>query len=722
MINFRNIKHIFFIVAICLTILFSSYIYVFKDFIAPINYFFTYQTGNNNWQDYIHEHNLEPGKNIVIVEIDEKTINTLGGKSEYSMLTIEKDKYKELVTRLNKLSVKAIGFDIVFQNPDIYETDFAETMKNAGNVTIATLQPNAKNHQNGNVTIDNCSGNPDNLEDLICPDTPRAVYKDIRWGHIEAMSDIHKGIEKKQIGYDMSKFPMQTTIKFGRENINLRPWDAFVYTLPVAMIWDENSETVKNFKKNFLPNKNAVDGFFVMQPYFSEKNTNKQEKPYKSISMLDILEQDEVMLQKNYGELLKDAYVFVGEEGSILHDTFISPVTNSKLAGVYSHAFLLDGILQNKLLHKLDQNITYFLSIIITIIFVIIYFYLPKYFAPVLAFFSFFFTIFIARYSYDAWRTVFDIFPFLLASALITFPVTYSYKFFVVDKDKRQILHAFSRYLSPSVVNMIDANKINATLGGEKKELSILFSDIAGFTTISEKLSIKDLFALMTKYLSTMTNILINEKGTLDKYIGDAVMGFFGAPVDDPFHAVNACNTALKMRAALGGFNEMLISEWKETINFRVGIATGEVMVGNIGSEQQFNYTVLGDTVNLASRLEATGKEYGVSIIISAGTRLAIWNQFLLRELDYIAVKWKNEGVRIYELLGHTGDTIDMTAYSVYESALRLYREGKYLDAGRIFEKNAEIDPPSHVMMMRCVALIKWEMSLENGVYKMTHK
>ncbi len=727
MINFRNIKHIFFIIAICLTILFGSYKILFKDFLPKINYFFTYQTGKqtngeNTLQDFIYKHNLAPGKNIVIVEIDEETIDSLGGKSDYSMLTIGKDKYAKLVEIINSYGAKAIGFDIVFQNPDPeHEALFVETMKKYGNVTIGIAEPNVTNAQLGKTNIDICSGNTDDIESLTCPWTPRAIYRDIRWWNI-ANSNIIKHnlttqeIDAKYVGYNIMDYPMQNMLKFWWEEKVLRPRDGYIYTLPIAMLLHENNPIVSKLTREVF-SESPPKKVQILQPYFSESEASKQEKPYRSYSMKKILENP-----KEYADQFRDAYVIIWETGTLLHDTILSPVTGNYIPWMYAHAFLLDGILQDKLLSKLNESTVFFLSTIITILSVIIYFYLPKYFAPVFAIFAFLFTIFIARYSYDVWRVVFDIFPFLIGSSLVTFPVTYSYKFFVVDKDKRQILNAFSRYLSPSVVDMIDANQIDVTLGGEKKELSILFSDIAGFTTISEKLNIKDLFSLMTKYLSTMTNILINEKWTLDKYIGDAVMWFFGAPVDDPFHAVNACNTALKMRWALWDFNKMLVSEWKETINFRVGIATWEVLVGNIGSEQQFNYTVLWDTVNLASRLEATGKEYGVSIIIAASTRLAIWDQFLLRELDYIAVKWKNEGVRIYELLGRVGDDIDMTKYTVYESWLRLYREGKYLEAGRIFEKNAPIDPPSDVMMRRCVALIKWEMELENGVYKMTHK
>ncbi len=181
--------------------------------------------------------------------------------------------------------------------------------------------------------------------------------------------------------------------------------------------------------------------------------------------------------------------------------------------------------------------------------------------------------------------------------------------------------------------------EVDLTLGGEQREVTVFFSDIAGFTTISEALGTRDLFYLMSSYLSRMTDILIREGGTLDKYIGDAVMGFFGAPVTQLDHARRACQTALEMRKILPEFNKEIISRGMTSIEFRVGIATGDVMVGNIGSQDHFNYTVLGDTVNLASRLEATGKEYEVHIIISGGTHDQIGELFAVRELDTIAVK-----------------------------------------------------------------------------------
>lgn len=226
-------------------------------------------------------------------------------------------------------------------------------------------------------------------------------------------------------------------------------------------------------------------------------------------------------------------------------------------------------------------------------------------------------TLWISRYLYDAQRLLVDIFPLFLASGILTFPMTFIYRFFVVDREKRYIENAFGHYIDPKMVEMIDMEEVKMVLGGEQRELSVFFSDIAGFTTISEQLSPKDLFSLMSLYLSRMTDILKHEGGTLDKYIGDAVMGFFGAPVSQSDHAIRACRTAIAMRKALPDFNKEIVDRGILPLDFRIGIATGSIMVGNIGSEDHFNYTVLGDSVNLASRLEATGKEYQVHIIIS---------------------------------------------------------------------------------------------------------
>jgi len=200
-------------------------------------------------------------------------------------------------------------------------------------------------------------------------------------------------------------------------------------------------------------------------------------------------------------------------------------------------------------------------------------------------------------------------------------------------------------------------------------------------------------------------------------------MGFFGAPLVQEDHARRACQTALDMRSALPIFNADLVSRGIDPIDFRVGIASGEVLVGNIGSQDRFNYTVLGDTVNLASRLEATSKEYGTHIIVSEGTYTLVKEQFKFRKLDLLTVKGKNEAVGIYELIAPVGNLeIDTSWYDEYERAFALYADGEYLEAGKIWEAQMHIDPPSGVMAHRCHDILQGLLVVEGGVYHMTHK
>lgn len=294
------------------------------------------------------------------------------------------------------------------------------------------------------------------------------------------------------------------------------------------------------------------------------------------------------------------------------------------------------------MLARVSEEILFSVLIALVLLMTVTYFFIPKFLSPIIAIVSFLMIIWMSRYLYDRERILVDIFPIFLAGVL-PYIVTYIYRFFVVDREKRELQTNFGHYIDPEVVREIVEQDVPIELGGEKRELSILFSDIAGFTTLSEKLPPQDLFYLMTSYLSNMTDILIREGGTLDKYIGDAVMGFYGAPISHPDHAIRACRTALLMRERLPLFNADIVAHGLTPVDFRVGIATGEVMVGNIGSHDRFNYTVLGDTVNLASRLEGTGKEYHVHIIIAESARAQLTPEFFVRELDTIAVKGKAE-------------------------------------------------------------------------------
>ncbi len=418
-------------------------------------------------------------------------------------------------------------------------------------------------------------------------------------------------------------------------------------------------------------------------------------------------------------------YVFIGESGTIIHDQLVSPVNGRLMDGVESHAHFLDGILQKRYLQGYSMIHIGFASMIVLLIIMMtsIYMLSSKYKSLGIAILITIFLLWIGRYLYFAHAIVLEMLPLLLAGSILTFPITFIYRFFIVDREKRMLTSAFAHYIDPSLVAQIAEKADMIELGGESRELTILFSDIAGFTTLSEKLAVSDLFLLMSSYLSRMTDILTSHGGTLDKYIGDAVMGFFGAPVTLADHAKRACQTALDMREALPEFNAELISRGLEAIDFRVGIGTGEVLVGNIGSYDRFNYTVLGDTVNLASRLEATSKEYGTHIIVSERTYELTKELFFFRRLDTITVKGKNTAVGIYELIANISNSIqNRVFYDNYTRALDLYLTKDYLEAGKIWEAQMHLDPPSRIMAERCLAILRGEVVIEDGVYHMTKK
>jgi adenylate cyclase len=232
----------------------------------------------------------------------------------------------------------------------------------------------------------------------------------------------------------------------------------------------------------------------------------------------------------------------------------------------------------------------------------------------------------------------------------------YGVKFVSEFLQKQQIKKQFGTYLSPAMVEKLQKNPELLKLGGESRELSIMFTDVRGFTTISEHYGadVQGLTKIMNRYMTAMTAKIIENEGTLDKYIGDAQMAFWNAPLDDADHARNAVRTALQMMESLDEFNREIVAEGIPPFGMGLGINTGTVVVGNMGSDQRFDYTCLGDSVNLASRLEGQSKPYGVRIILGPRTSELVRDSYPVAELDCIAVKGKTEGVRIYTLAEET--------------------------------------------------------------------
>ena len=285
------------------------------------------------------------------------------------------------------------------------------------------------------------------------------------------------------------------------------------------------------------------------------------------------------------------------------------------------------------------------------------------------------------------------------------FAAILAYKYFTEGKDRAYLKGAFEKYVSPDLVDSIISDPKKLNLGGERKELSVLFSDVRGFTNISEKMTASELAQFMNDYLTPMTEIVIEERGTIDKYMGDAIMAIYGAPVPYEEHAIMAVRTGLRMLEKL----DILRVEWEANglppIDIGVGVNTGDMSVGNMGSTRIFSYTVMGDSVNLGSRLEGLTKEYGVRFIVSASTKKHLKDGFILRELDRVRVKGKDEPVVIFEVLcevGHESEGGMREKAIHFEEALKLYYEGKFDQAAAKFDVLKEADKTSVMYSERC--------------------
>jgi adenylate cyclase len=304
------------------------------------------------------------------------------------------------------------------------------------------------------------------------------------------------------------------------------------------------------------------------------------------------------------------------------------------------------------------------------------------------------------------------------------------YRALVEEKEKRRVRGAFQQYLSPEVIRRLLENP--DLVKPRKTEITVMFSDVRGFTSISEKLDAQELAALLNEYLTEMTQIVFRHDGTLDKYIGDAVMAFWGAPFEDRDHATKGCHAALEMITRLKEMQKKWRSEGRPVLDIGVGLCTGVASVGNMGSTLRYGYTALGDIVNLSSRIEGLNKEYATHILLSDTTYAAVEDPLLVfRELDLIRVKGKSQPVTLYELVAARGtpegDAPDLEQHlEFFAQGRACYRERRWQDAQIVFEKLLERwpdDGPGRMYLNRCKEyLVAGPEENWDGVYVMTHK
>jgi adenylate cyclase len=420
----------------------------------------------------------------------------------------------------------------------------------------------------------------------------------------------------------------------------------------------------------------------------------------------------------------KDKIVLIGvTELRSIQDTVTTPLSESKIIfGVEFRANEIQTILDEKFLTNQSTIGKTATIAIISIALALIIMHLGAILSTVIAIAAIVGYYMLAHVFFRTGLIVNMVYPFM--AIILTFLASWVYKYTIADKKKREMKSAFGHYVSDKLVEEISKNPDLVKLGGEKRQVSVFFSDIKDSTKMSEQIDTALWVAQMNEYFTMMEKVIKQVGGTIDKYEGDAIMGFFNAPIPQENHQALAHLCALEMKKALAILHKKWEPEGKPLLEFRIGINTGEAIVGNFGSADRFDYTVMGDTVNVASRLESSAnKTYGTKIMASGFENS---DQIVVREIDIVLLPGKTEPVKLYELICTATELTEelKTAIQTYAAGLEAYRNKDFTTAIANFEKLAT-DPPAQIMLARCQALAKGEQVAgleDNMVFRIFNK
>lgn len=405
---------------------------------------------------------------------------------------------------------------------------------------------------------------------------------------------------------------------------------------------------------------------------------------------------------------LRDRLVFVGVTETGISDMRATPV-DPYFPGVEIHGVVASNILQERYLIRDGRTILIDLGLIILTPLILIYLLVKVrsilwgagIFVALGAFIGVVFYVLFAKHGYQVG------FSYPAVALVLSYLAAEGYRNLVMEKRARFLHRAFSTYLSPTLVTEMLQDPDKFKLGGEKRRITVLFSDIRGFTSLSEQLPPEQLVSVLNRYLSPMTEIVLSERGTLDKYMGDAIMALYNAPVDVADHSERACRSALRMLEELERLNAALVAEIGFRIDIGIGLNTGEAVVGNMGTALRFDYTAIGDAVNLAARLEGQNIIYGTHVLASEETHAACDRSFLFRPLDLLRVKGKQQPVMVYELLASADQATPAQLQLVadFTAALAIYRNAQFAQAVALFkelETRFPDDMPCKIYGLRC--------------------
>lgn len=427
-----------------------------------------------------------------------------------------------------------------------------------------------------------------------------------------------------------------------------------------------------------------------------------------------------ILNQRVEYEYFKNKFIFLGTSATGMEDLKIVPYTDERTPGVDVHAIAFLNFVNQAYITEI--SLVRFLPLLLLLIFItniLIKKIRPAYALFVLAALlasEFFITFPI----FNSFTLMFPIVP-LLIGTIVSGMVALTYNYFTEQKQKKQLKNAFGTYVSSTVVNKIIEDPKSLMLGGTKKTLSVLFSDIRGFTTYSERMDPQLVVSIINKYLSMMSEPVLAHEGTIDKFIGDAIFAIFGAPLENSDHATEACEVALEMILKLKDVNEYLVNEGYGPLKIGIGLNTGEMTIGNIGSEKRFDYTAIGDNVNLGSRIEGLTKHFNVNILASVFTKNSCKQErFLFRALPETRVQGKALTVEIHELMDYSSNRTKYEPYiTMWEQAHDAFMNQNFTTALSLFNQykaNYPNDVSTDIYIEKCSRYMEFPEEFSNSI------
>jgi len=617
---------------------------------------------------------------VTIVDIDEESLRRLG------QWPWPRTMVSDMLERLTNMGALAIGFDVVFAEPDrMSPNSIAEVIPNLPANVQADLQKLPTNDEIFAETIRKSrvvlgqTGMP--FDRKLPEDTPKTSVAVLgkgldRWieNHPSMLRNIPV-IDQAAQGHGVFTVAAETDGVVRRVPMILYVQGNVYPSLSVELlrlaarqktilVKTREDIGVEGLRIRGLP-PIRTDANGRVSVYYAHTNPDQYVPIYKVLDGTADLKD------------IQNRIVLIGSSAVGILDIKSTPL-NPFLPGVEVHAQILENILTNTQL-LIPRDAAGVEVVMVAGIGLLMIFFLPIIGARLTLGLFLLVTAGIGYWSWQSFavdRVLYDpVYPSLTALIIFIFLTYTSYA--QEENQRRQVRTAFSHYMSPALVERLAEDPGQLKLGGEMRDMTLLFCDVRGFTTISEQFDAEGLTRLINKFLTPMTGIILDRKGTIDKYMGDCIMAFWNAPLDDPNHQINACDSALTMIDSLHVLNENLKKEAAEEgrkhipINIGIGINSGECCVGNMGSEQRFDYSVLGDDVNLASRLEGQSKAYGVTTVVGENTEPKV-RDFALVEMDLIRVKGKTVPVRIFGLLGSRefAQTEEFKAHKLHHDAL----------------------------------------------------